>query len=88
MTGAEDYVGRCRAAVIEWSERLPSEAAGWAMHLIDHDEPAEGMCSLAWAIHEVGLVLDHGEIVKILDLIGDLVPADSLPPSFRGTGTA
>lgn len=83
MTTMDDYVGRCRATVIGWSERLPSDGVDWAMHLIDHGEPAEGLCSLAWAIDEAGIRPTATEASEIRTLIGDLVPESGLPESFQ-----
>lgn len=83
---ADDYVGRCRAFVIANSERLAPADVGWAMHLIDHDEPAEGLCSLAWAFDSADLELDDNQIDELLGLIGDLVPADALPGRLQQRG--
>ncbi len=83
---ADDYVGRCRAFVIAHSEGVAPADVGWAMHLIDHDEPAEGLCSLAWALDSAGVVLEDEEIEDLVQLIGDLVPVDALPERIQERG--
>lgn len=82
---AEEYAGRCRALVVEWSPRLPSDDVDWAMHLIDHDEPAEGLCWLAWSIDDARIIPAAAEIHEIRRLIDDVVPESSLPESFRAS---
>lgn len=82
----DDYVGRCRAFVISHADALAPEDVGWAMHLIDHDEPAEGLCSLAWALEAAGLVLAAGDVEELLRLVDGLVPVDALPESLRPEG--
>jgi hypothetical protein len=86
MMSLDDYVGRCRAFVIGHSEALSADDVGWAMHLIDHDEPAEGLCSLAWALEAAGVALTADEVDEFLWLVGDLVPADALPESVLRRG--
>jgi hypothetical protein len=86
MSELDDFVGRCRAAVIRWAEHLPADGVGWAMHLIDHDEAPEAMNSLAWLIVQLGVEIDDEEIHEIRELIGDLVPDESLPRLFRASG--
>jgi len=51
----ERYIGRCEAVLIRLNGRVASEALDRAQHLIDHGEPAEGMLSVAWAIHQADL---------------------------------
>lgn len=86
MSTLDDFVGRCRAMVIRWSERLPADGVGWAMHLIDHDEAPEALNSLAWLITEAGIEIDDIEVREIRELMADLVPDESRPERFRGGG--
>lgn len=79
----DDYVGRCRGLVISVAESLPSEEVGWAMHLIDHGEPAEGLASLAWSIESAKGSVDSEVALLIIELIDGLVPTESLPPSVE-----
>lgn len=84
MSSLDDFVGRCRAAVIRFSERLPADGVEWAVHLIDHDEAPEAMNTLAWLITESGIEIDDREVREIRELIGNLVPDESRPERFRG----
>jgi len=86
MISADDYLGRCRAFAIAHSERLSPADVDWAMHLIDHDEPAEGLCSLAWAFDSAGVEIEDEVIADLVQLIGDLVLADALPEWIQERG--
>jgi hypothetical protein len=68
---------------IRWADRLPPAEIDWVMHLIDHDEAPEAMCSLAWSISNFESSVDGSTVAEILALTGDLVPLESFPPSFR-----
>ena len=74
--------------MITVSASLPPEEVSWAMHLIDHDEPAEGLVSLAWAIEREQGAVDPPTASLILELTRGLVPTDSLPPTVQADGTA
>ncbi len=79
----DDYMGRCKGLVISVAESLPSENVGWAMHLIDHGEPAEGLASLAWSIESASGPVDGDVAALIIELIDGLVPIEALPPSVQ-----
>lgn len=91
----DEYAGRCRGLVLSVSESLPSEEVGWAMHLIDHDEPAEGLTSLAWTIEATHGTVDAETASLILVLTDGMVPFGALPSSVQsvagqgeGTGSS
>jgi len=50
MSSPEDYAGRVQAIIWEASKYIPAAGIQRVQHLVDHGEPAEGMCSLAWII--------------------------------------
>lgn len=79
----DEYVGRCKGLVLCVAESLPAEEVGWAMHLIDHGEPAEGLASLAWSLESANGVVAGDVAVAIINLIDGLVPMQSLPPSAQ-----
>ena len=83
MMTPDDYVGRCRGLVISLSDSLPPDEVNWAMHLIDHDEPAEGLNSLAWSIESLHDAVDPKTASAIRELTDGLVPLDTLPPSLQ-----
>ncbi len=82
----EEYVGRCKAVIIELTGQLPAEDLSWAMRLVDHGEAPEGLCVIARALAST----EHPAIEKlapvIRDLMSGLVPDDALPSPFRSTG--
>ena len=53
------------------------------MHLIDHDEPAEGLNSLAWSIESLHGAVNPKTASAIRELTDGLVPLDALPPSLQ-----
>jgi len=83
----DEYVGGCRGLVISLSDSLPSEEVGWAMHLIDHDEPAEGLTSLAWSIESARGTVEPKTASLILGLTEGMVPLDALPPSVQSVAS-
>ena len=50
MSSSEDYLGRVQAIVWEASKYISATGIQRVQHLVDHGEPAEGMCTLAWTI--------------------------------------
>ena len=79
----DDYIGRCIGLVIALSDGLDSDEVGWAMHLIEHGEPAEGLASLARSPDGSPQGLVREAALQISSLIGDLVPDDSLPDEIQ-----
>jgi hypothetical protein len=82
MTPQEDYVGRCMGLLISLDEILTPDEAGWAQHLIDHGEPAEGMRALAWFIVEGDKRVPAETIGAIRELSSGLVREEDMPPNF------
>lgn len=79
----DEYVGRCKGLVISIAEDLPADDVGWAIHLIDHGEPAEGIAALAWSLEHAHGSIDADMAGRLSELIGDMVPTDSLPASMQ-----
>lgn len=84
----DEYVGRCKAFVIAEATNLPAADVDWAMHLIDHGEPAEGLTSLAWSFERAHGAVPAEAVDALLELIDDLVPADALPRSLEHASNA
>jgi len=84
----DEYVGRCKGLVISIAQDLPADDVGWAIHLIDHGEPAEGIASLAWSLENAHGSIDADMVSRLSELIGDMVPTDSLPTSMQARGSA
>jgi hypothetical protein len=83
MTERKKYIAKCRAMAIRWADRLPPAEIDWVLHLIDHDEAPEAMCSLAWSISNFDNSVDGSTVAEILALTSDLVPLESFPAPFR-----
>ena len=75
MNKMEDYLGRVRVIVWRAAEYVSDEGIAEVRRLVDHGEPAEGMCSLAWAIvrEDVRVPPDlvHGIRMHAADLVDD-----------------
>lgn len=50
MNSPEDYLGRVQVIVWDASKYVSAAGIQQVQHLVDHGEPAEGMCTLAWII--------------------------------------
>ncbi len=72
--------------IISVAEELASDDVGWAMHLVDHDEAPEGIAALAWSLDEARGGLDPTAVAELNELIGGLVPEESLPDSMQQPG--
>ena len=57
-----------------------------AQRLVDHGEPAEGMCVLAWVIVNEDVLVPAGLIQDIRVLSKELVPSDELPATLKEHG--
>jgi hypothetical protein len=86
VSSIDDYLGRVQATV--WS------AAGWVsaegiqrvQHLVDHGEPAEGMCSLAWIIVNEKAMVPTPLIRAIRAYSEELVATEYMPPNLDDFG--
>jgi hypothetical protein len=85
-TWAHDrYLGRVNGLRIALADMLPPDAFAQADSMIEHGEPAEGVCYLAWALHNAG-VQGPGWVVRdVQELTEGLVEPGHLPPGFRPT---
>ena len=79
MSDLEAYLGRVQATV--WSASTYVSAAGLAeaQRLVDHGEPAEGMCVLAWVIVNEDVRVPPDVIGSIRALSEELIPSEELP---------
>ena len=59
---------------------LPADALTDVDSLIDHGEPAEGVCALAWALHNAQVEVPAWVNEAIRDLTYGLVVPDHMPP--------
>ena len=80
------YLGKVRGLRIDVGEYFPADALVEVDSLIDHDEPAEGVCSLAWALHVSHVTVPAWVNEAIRDLTDGLVDSEHLPPRLPQTG--
>lgn len=78
MSNRDEYLGKVIAAIWFASDHVSKAGIAEAQRLVDHGEPAEGMCSLAWAIVNEGARVPAGLIRDIRSLSEELVPAEEL----------
>jgi hypothetical protein len=79
----EDYLGRVHGLRIAAGDLLPAEALTDVDSLIEHGEPAEGVCSLAWALHNADVASPPWVNEAILDLTNELIDPAHMPPPLR-----
>lgn len=79
----ELYLQEVRSLVDSMRDILSESEISEVEHLIDHDEPVEGLRTLAWIIHDEGKAVSANTVVTILRLIGGSLPEHHLPPHFR-----
>lgn len=82
MTDLEDYRNRVRAAASSAARYLPPHVMLEVDELIDHGEPAEGLCSLAWAIVNARVRVPRQLIDAIYEYTSELVDSKHLPPDL------
>lgn len=83
-SSAQDrYLGRVNGLRIALANVLPPDAFEQADSLIEHGEPAEGVCYLAWALHNAGVQGLDWAVRDVQELTDGLVEPDDLPPGFR-----
>lgn len=82
MMTPEEYLGRVRAVAWRAAEYVPRDCMEEVYRLIDHGEPAEGLCSLAWAIVNAEVRVPGNVIEAIVEYTDGLVGEGFLPPNF------
>jgi hypothetical protein len=73
---------RRRATFWLAADFVSAAALAEAQHLVDHGEPAEGMCVLAWVIVNENVRVPARLIQDIRMFSEDLVPAEELPETL------
>ena len=80
----EDYLGWVHGLRMAAGELLPAEALTNVDSLIEHGEPAEGVCSLAWALYNADIAIPRWVNEAIRDLANELIDPAHMPPPLRG----
>lgn len=79
----EEYLGRVRATAWHAADYLPSERLEEVHRLIDHGEPAEGLCSLAWVIVGERIQVPVSIVDAIYECTAGLIDDEFMPPDLR-----
>lgn len=78
----EEYLGRVRATAWRAAEYVPADRLEEVHRLIDHGEPAEGLCSLAWAIVNSQVRVPRDLIEAIHEYTAELIDDAFMPPNL------
>jgi len=74
------YLGRVQGLRIAMGDYVSAESLTQVDSLIDHGEPAEGVCSLAWALYNAQVAAPGWVNDDIRDLTDGIVDREHLPP--------
>lgn len=79
----EEYLGLVRATAWHAADYLPAERLEEVHRLIDHGEPAEGLCSLAWVIVSERIHVPVSIVDAIYEYTAGLIDDEFMPPDLR-----
>jgi hypothetical protein len=86
MMTLEEYYGRVQALVERVEKLVPAGRLQEVHKLVDHGEPAEGLCSLAWVIATDRVLVPRDLIESIYEYTEELVPREFLPSDLDEYG--
>lgn len=78
----EEYLGAVRAVAWRAADHLPAERLANVDRLIEHGEPAEGLCSLAWVIVSDRVQVPMSLIIAIREYTAELIDDESMPSNL------
>lgn len=79
----EEYLGAVKAVAWQAGDYLPEDRLTDVHDLIDHGEPAEGLCYLAWAIVSERVQVPAHLIDAVYEFTAELVDDESMPSDLR-----
>jgi len=79
-----EYLRRIDSVLLALRGLLSAEEMAEVRHLVDHGEPAEGLCTLAWIIQNKQKPVPMDMRRTISELTGGLIDETHMPESFRG----
>lgn len=79
----EEYLGRVRTTAWHAADYLPAERLEEVHRLIDHGEPAGGLCSLAWVIVGERIQVPANIVDAIYEYTSGLIDDEFMPPGLR-----
>lgn len=77
-----EYLRKVEGTLHAVEALLTSEQVRNVQHLIDHGEPAEGLCELAWIIHNGQKAVPREVKQAIRELVQGLVADEHMPEDF------
>ena len=80
----ERYLEAVLETVAKFDGRASDRGLGEARHLIEHGEPAEGLLTLAWVLHDERIQPTIEETSQLLALTDGLIDPGHLPPGIDG----
>jgi len=83
MRNMNDYLAQVKQLISSCSKVFTQSEMAEIEHLIDHDELAEGLRTMAWIIHDENKSVDRSIVESIFALTEGLVLEEHLPPNFR-----
>jgi hypothetical protein len=86
VSDLDDYLGKVQATVWAAAGWVSNEGLGRAQHLVDHGEPAEAMCTLAWVIVNEETAVPASLIRDIRRYSEELVDEEFMPPDLEAHG--
>lgn len=84
----EKYLEHVHALIDGVRSNLSEGEVSEVLHLVNHDEPAEGLRALAWIIHDEEKRVSPEVVGDILTLIDGMVSEEDLPPNFKYYGAS
>lgn len=87
MNSPEDYLGRVQVILWDASRYISAAGIQQVQHLVDHGEPAEGMCTLAWIIVNEQRKVPATLIRDIRSHAVGLVDEEFMPENLDDYGT-
>ena len=88
MNSQEAYLCRVKTLVVSLSNVLSEAELAEVNHLIRHDEPAEGLLSLAWTIHKNRKHVSKQVVSEIFALTEGMILKEQFPPGFEHYGSS
>ena len=78
----EAYLARVHEVVESLHDNLNADQRVSVEQLVNHGEPAEGLCTLAWIIVNENLQVPCTTIAAIRELSEGLVASEDMPPNL------
>ena len=82
MNEMSEYLAHVQSTVAEARRYLPKESLTEVEDLVEHGEPAEGMCSLAWVISTRKVRVPASLVDAIRRYSRELIPPEQMPPDL------